>query len=121
MAGSPITCPWPLGQFVGPPCSCLVPAFNAQFADVTIFMARVLEGAGIDRHSVDGPTTGTGIFTAIAASHARFGALWSHKERVAPFGPPRKSFRSLPLFKETHYLSIYYAGGQSTLLREKGI
>ncbi len=37
---------WPLGQLVGPPCSCFVPAFNAQVADFTIFMVRVLEWAG---------------------------------------------------------------------------
>jgi hypothetical protein len=41
-------------------------------------MARVLEWAGKDRHSVDGPATGTGILTAIAGSHAGFGALRGH-------------------------------------------
>ena len=94
---------WPLGQLVGPPCSCFVPAFNALVADFTIFMVRVLEWAGKDRHSVDGPATGTGIFTAIAGSHAGFGALRGHKGEYAPFGPSRKSFRSLALFKGTHY------------------
>jgi hypothetical protein len=69
---------WPLGQLVGPPCSCFVPAFNAQVADCAIFMARVLEWAGKDRHSVDGPATGTGILTAIAGSHAGIGALRGH-------------------------------------------
>lgn len=64
---------WPLGQLVGPPCSRIVPAFNALVANFTIFMARVLEWAGKDRHSVDGPATGTGIFTSIAGSHAGFG------------------------------------------------
>ncbi len=89
----------PLGQLVGPPCSCLVPAFNAQVTDFTIFMARVFEWAGKDRHSIDGPATGTGIFTAIAGSHAGFGALRGHKDEYAPFGPSRKSFRSLPYSK----------------------
>ena len=90
---------WPLGQLVGPPCSCFVPAFNAQVADFAIFMVRILEWAGKDRHSVDGPATGTGIFTAIAGSHAGFGALRGHKGEYAPFGPSRKSFRSLPYSK----------------------
>jgi hypothetical protein len=93
---------WPLGQFVGPPCSCLVPAFNAQVADFTICTVRVLEWAVIGRHSVDGPATGTGIFTCIAGSHARFhgrfrgrfGGFRGHEGRISPFGPPRKSFRS---------------------------
>ena len=62
-------------------------------------MVRVLEWAGKDRHSVDGPATGTGIFTSIAGSHARFGALRGHKGEYAPFGPSRKSFRSLPYSK----------------------
>jgi hypothetical protein len=81
----------PLGQLVGPPCSCFVPAFNAQVADFTIFMVRVLEWAGKDRHSVDGPATGTGIFTSIAGSHARSGGLRGHKREYAPFGPFRKT------------------------------
>jgi hypothetical protein len=101
---------WPLGQFVGPPCSCLVPAFNAQVADFTICTVRVLEWAVIGRHSVDGPATGTGIFTCIAGSHARFhsrfrgrfGEFRGHKGRISPFGPPRKSFRSLPYSKGRH-------------------
>jgi len=62
-------------------------------------MARILEWAGKDRHSVDGPATGTGIFTAIAGSHAGCGALRGHKGEYAPFGPFRKSFRSLPYSK----------------------
>jgi hypothetical protein len=74
----------------------MVPAFNEEVAYVTICMARVLEWTGIDRHSVDGPATGTGIFTAIAGSYARFWFLRGHRGRVAPFGPSRKSFRSLP-------------------------
>jgi hypothetical protein len=63
----------PLGQLVGPPCSRFVPAFDAQVADFTIFVARLLERAGKDRHSVDGRATGTGIFTSVAGSHAGFG------------------------------------------------
>ena len=62
-------------------------------------MARILEWAGKDRHSVDGPATGTGIFTAIAASHAGRGSLRGHKGEYAPFGPFRKSFSSLPYSK----------------------
>jgi len=62
-------------------------------------MVRVLEWAGKDRHSVDGPATGTGIFTSIAGSDARFGTLRGHKSEYAPFGPSRKLFRSLPCSK----------------------
>jgi len=74
---------WPFGQLVGPPCSCHVPASNGPVADFTIFTARVLEWAGKDRHSVDGPAAGTGIFTAIAGSHAGFGVLLWHGAGIA--------------------------------------
>ena len=57
----------------------MVPAFDGEATDVTIRMPRVLKRAGIDRHRVDGAATRTGIFTAVAASHARFEFL-SHKE-----------------------------------------
>ena len=41
-------------------------------------MPRVLERTGIDRHSVEGAATRTGIFTSVAASHTRF-ELLRHK------------------------------------------
>jgi hypothetical protein len=93
---------WPLGQLVGPPCSCVDPGFNAHVTDITVFKARVLEWAGKGRHFVDGSAIGTGIFTCIAASHTRRWGLRGHNGRIAPFGPSRKSFCSL-FYQETHY------------------
>src|SRR6185437_15087357 len=97
------TCAGPLGQLVGPPCGRLIPAFNRKVADLTIFVARVLEWAGKDRHFVDGSATGTGVFTAIAGSHARFGTLWGHKGRITPFWSIPQVVSFIALFKATHH------------------
>jgi hypothetical protein len=94
---------WPLGQLVGPPCSRFDPAFNALVANFTIFMARFLEWAGKDRHSVDGSATGTGIFTSIAGSHAGFGWLRGHRgSNMRPLVHSASRFVRC-LFKWTHY------------------
>jgi hypothetical protein len=57
----------------------MVPAFEERVTDVAVLMVRVLERAGIDRHFINGPAPGTGIFTTLAGSHAGFGTFQGHE------------------------------------------